>query len=76
MYTKEIELRYGEIDLPVLLIWGEKDEWIPIEKGAALQSQIPGAILQTIPEAGHLVQEDEPAVLLQQIFRFLHSVKR
>ncbi|MEJ8306211.1 alpha/beta hydrolase [Saccharibacillus sacchari] len=73
LYTQEIESRYGEIEIPVLLIWGEQDEWIPIEKGFALGEKMDDVTFVTIPEAGHLVQEDAPDILVREINRFLKS---
>jgi pimeloyl-ACP methyl ester carboxylesterase len=70
-YTDEIERRYGEIACPSLILWGEKDAWIPIERGQALASRIPGAIFRSIPDAGHLVQEDAPEAILAALLEFL-----
>ncbi|SFB16091.1 Pimeloyl-ACP methyl ester carboxylesterase [Amycolatopsis marina] len=70
-YTDEIEPRYAEIDLPVLVCWGEDDTWIPVAKGEQLADAIPGARLRRIPGAGHLVQEDAPAELTAALVEFL-----
>lgn len=72
-YTDEIEARYGEIDLPVLVCWGTRDEWIPPERGYQLAARIPGARLRLLDGAGHLVQEDTPAQLTAELVRFLLS---
>lgn len=29
-FTDEIQGRYGELDLPVLICWGAEDSWIPL----------------------------------------------
>lgn len=39
-YTEEVEHRYGEIDVPMLILWGQGDEWIPIETGPTARSTI------------------------------------
>ena len=70
-YTDEIEPLYGEISRPVLIARGEEDEWIPIERGRRLHAAIPGSKFVPIPAAGHLVQEDQPKVLLEAIREFL-----
>ena len=70
-YTDEIEPLYGEIRRPVLIAWGEEDEWIPIERGRRLHAAIPGSKFVPIPAAGHLVQEDQPMLLLEAISEFL-----
>lgn len=73
-FTDEIEPRYGELDLSTLVIWGEQDEWSPIADGQRLHQRLSGSQLRLLPGAGHLVQEDCPAVLAAELSRFLaHS---
>lgn len=59
-YTDEMQERYGEIKRPVLILWGEEDRWITLEKGELLHARIPGSWLRTIPDASHLAMEDAP----------------
>ncbi|WP_240810390.1 alpha/beta fold hydrolase [Actinomadura sp. WMMA1423] len=70
-FTDEIQARYDELDLPVLICWGAEDTWIPIEKGRELAGLIPGSRLRPIEGAGHLVQEDAPAELTAALTAFL-----
>ncbi|MEV6400159.1 alpha/beta hydrolase [Streptomyces sp. NPDC051907] len=70
-FTDEVQPRYGEIDLPVLVCWGEDDAWIPAAKAHELVSLVPGARLRLVPGAGHLVQEDAPAELVAALLEFL-----
>ncbi|MBO1005054.1 alpha/beta fold hydrolase [Pseudogracilibacillus auburnensis] len=70
-YTDDIEPLYGKITRPVLIIWGERDSWIPIEKGVELHKQIKSSKFVPINNAGHLVQEDQPTILLTHILKFL-----
>ncbi|WP_193241648.1 alpha/beta fold hydrolase [Streptomyces phaeolivaceus] len=73
-HTDEIQERYGEIGIPVLVCWGEADGWIPIAKGRELADRIPGARFVPIAGAGHLVQEDAPAELTGALLEFLGGV--
>jgi pimeloyl-ACP methyl ester carboxylesterase len=70
-YTGEIEPRYPEINRPVLLLWGEQDRWIPPARGHQLHEAIPTSQFHLIPDAGHLVQEDAPALLVAHLLHFL-----
>ncbi|WP_405773926.1 alpha/beta fold hydrolase [Streptomyces sp. NBC_00859] len=74
-YTDEIQGRYGEISIPTLVCWGQDDAWIPLAKGQELASRIPGARLEPIAGAGHLVQEDAPAELTAALLAF-HRYQR
>jgi pimeloyl-ACP methyl ester carboxylesterase len=70
-YTDEIESRYGEIRCPVMILWGEEDTWIPVERGRELASRIPDATLRRIQGAGHLVQEDAPEAIVAALLGLL-----
>jgi len=63
-YTDEIESRYREMRCPVRIIWGERDGWIPLERGRELAKRIASSSLRIVPEAGHLVQEDAPEAIV------------
>lgn len=69
-YTDEVQDRYGEIRCPVRLLWGTKDEWIPVERGRALAAAIPGCALTEVPHCGHLMQEDAPEAIVAAALRF------
>jgi pimeloyl-ACP methyl ester carboxylesterase len=72
-YTDEIEPRYGELGLPVLVVWGREDGWIPVDKARELAALIPDAALEVIGGAGHLVQEDAPEALVERLTPFLRA---
>ncbi|MHC0430250.1 alpha/beta fold hydrolase [Streptomyces sp. O3] len=73
-YTDEIEELYGTLQLPVTVCWGAEDTWIPLSQGEKLAARIPGADLQVIAGAGHLVQEDAPAELAAALLAFLKEL--
>lgn len=70
-FTDEIESRFNEVHCPVNILWGEKDQWIPLERGRLLAERIPGASLQIVPGASHLVQEDAPEAIVSSVLHFL-----
>jgi pimeloyl-ACP methyl ester carboxylesterase len=47
-YTDEVQPLYGGIERPVLIVWGEEDRWILLERGRRLHEAIPGSRLETI----------------------------
>ncbi len=69
-YTDEVQGRYGQIRCPVKLLWGQEDEWIPLERGRELAALIPGCELTEVPGAGHLMQEDAPEAIVAAAIRF------
>ncbi|GAA4880166.1 alpha/beta hydrolase [Saccharopolyspora cebuensis] len=70
-WTREFEDRLGALGCPVLVGWGEHDDWLPPERGAQLAAAIPGARHERLSGAGHLVQHDAPAELAVLLARFL-----
>jgi pimeloyl-ACP methyl ester carboxylesterase len=70
-YTDEIASRLGSVRCRTLILWGERDEWIPIERGRTLSGLIRGSTFRSIPDAGHLVQEDAPEAIIAALLAFL-----
>ncbi len=71
-YTEAISDRLAELGrLPVQLIWGDSDTWQDPAYGRRLEADIPGAVLHTIPRAGHFAMEDQPAAVAERIRAFL-----
>ncbi|WP_456600036.1 alpha/beta fold hydrolase [Blastococcus sp. SYSU DS0616] len=70
-YTDVLEPRYPDLDLPVLVVWGSEDTWIPADRAHRLAALIPGARLELLPGAGHLVQLDQPVRLATTLHRWL-----
>jgi pimeloyl-ACP methyl ester carboxylesterase len=70
-YTDEVQPLYAQISRPVLILWGREDAWIPLERGEVLHAMIPGSIFHIIPDAGHLVIEEQPVRLIEKIRPFL-----
>ncbi len=69
--TDAVQTEYQRVACPALILWGREDTWIPLEKGERLQAMIPGSLLRVIPDAGHLVIEEQPERLMQAIRPFL-----
>ncbi|MGF6849160.1 pimeloyl-ACP methyl ester carboxylesterase [Chitinophaga sp. W3I9] len=72
-YTNEIENHFSEIRCPVTILWGEDDQWIPLERGKELSRRIGNARLHVVPQAKHLVQEDAPEAIIATVLGFLST---
>lgn len=70
-YTDEVEARYAQMRCPTQILWGEDDQWIPLERGRQLAAVIPEARFQPVPKAGHLMQEDAPEAIVAAALRWL-----
>ena len=52
--------RLGSLAVPVTLLWGEKDDILPLDYAKRMASLIPGAKLATIAGCGHIPHNECP----------------
>ena len=71
VFTDAFAQRFAELAEAVQLIWCRNDTWVPLARAKALVSVLPNARLEVIEDAGHLVQEDQPAALLTRLIEAL-----
>ncbi len=51
-----------KINVPTLVMWGERDRWIPVEMAHRWQRDLPSAQVITYPDVGHVPMEEAPEV--------------
>ncbi|MBI2562581.1 MAG: alpha/beta fold hydrolase [candidate division NC10 bacterium] len=61
------------IRVPTLVLCGEEDRLTPVKYARFLQQQIPGATLEIIPGAGHLVMLEKPVEFNRALTAFLEA---
>ncbi len=61
----------GKVDVPALLIWGEKDSHLGVRLTEGLECWVPDLQIERIPDAGHWVHLDAPDRVNDRILRFL-----
>lgn len=66
--------RLGEIRVPTLILCGTEDKLTPLRYSEYLATQIPGAALQTIAAAGHMVMLEQPRRVAGALRVFLGTV--
>src|SRR5215217_4131881 len=50
-------------DFPTLIVWGERDNTIPLAHGLATHEAVPGSRFETLPRAAHFPHLEDPAGL-------------
>lgn len=65
--------KYPTISVPTLILWGQYDSVIPLEIGEMLDAAIPCSRLTTIPNTGHVPQEETPTPTVELIQDFLKN---
>jgi pimeloyl-ACP methyl ester carboxylesterase len=69
----DLRPRLGQINAPTLVIWGERDNLVPLEYGKLLAESLPNARLEVIEGAGHNPMWDRPDELNRLVAGFLDS---
>ena len=64
---------YLAAHLPTLIVWGERDEIIPVDHAHTAHDAIPGSRLETLPEVGHFPQLESPGRFLEVLEDFLST---
>lgn len=59
------------IDVPVLLLWGKKDNLIPASHSRDYLNVLSDARVVVLPQLGHVPQEEDPAQSLKPVRAFL-----
>jgi pimeloyl-ACP methyl ester carboxylesterase len=69
--VNDIQDRFSEITIPVLVISGEYDQIIPKEQSIQLAEELTNADLVIIPNCGHVPQEECPELFLNAVDSFM-----
>jgi pimeloyl-ACP methyl ester carboxylesterase len=68
---KGLKKRIHRIQAPTLLLWGKQDRLVPPAYAAEFAARIPGAKVEMIDQAGHLLGAEHPAKVAGIVEAFL-----
>jgi pimeloyl-ACP methyl ester carboxylesterase len=68
---EEVATGLGDIGAPTLVLWAEHDPTGPVSVAERLAADIPGSLLETVPECGHFLPIDRPEAIADALARFL-----
>ena len=71
----ELETLAG-YDVPTLILWGEKDDMVPVAGAALLAAKLPGARVEVLPGASHPCYLDSPERFHELLLGFLAELDR
>lgn len=72
-FLEENERRLAALTIPVRVLWGADDAWIPVKTGRRLAEMISSSSFQLIDGAGHLMHYDAPVALADEIRAWLDA---
>jgi 4,5:9,10-diseco-3-hydroxy-5,9,17-trioxoandrosta-1(10),2-diene-4-oate hydrolase len=64
------------VDVPVLLVWGDRDRAVSIESGLQLHRELPHSEWFVVPGAGHVPFEEMPDICNELMVRWLQGVEQ
>lgn len=70
------EADVAKVSQPALVIWGEQDAIVPLERGRRLARELPDARLEVIADAGHTPHLEQPARVTPLVLGFLGAAGR
>lgn len=73
--TRSIDSRDSlkTIQIPTLIMWGEKDSWIPVAQAQRFAEAIQQSEVKIFPNAGHVPMEEIPQESVQAAINFLNE---
>ncbi|UFJ42019.1 alpha/beta hydrolase [Brevibacillus humidisoli] len=69
--TEELVPYLPSIRVPVTLMWGQHDRFLPAYWGARLQEVIPHSHFRVLPQCGHYSMIDNPLLFSQELLQHL-----
>jgi len=73
MHNPRLRRWLHRIDIPTLLLWGERDGIVSQKYCQAWSNEIPGSRLETIADAGHFPHWEQPEAFAQALVRFIDT---
>jgi haloalkane dehalogenase len=75
-FEKLAGYRLADLDVPVLLVWGERDDFAPVAGAHRFERELSDTELVVIDGAGHFVWEDAPERCAEATTSFLGRLSR
>jgi pimeloyl-ACP methyl ester carboxylesterase len=67
----DVSDRLSQVSCPTLVLCGEEDKMVPLRSSQFLADHIPGARLEIVPGAGHMVIQEKPQAVASALLGFL-----
>lgn len=68
-----IRNRLKDLRLPILILWGENDRFIPTKYAEVAQRELPGSVVKMIPNCGHVPMVEKPREFVDLVCQFLND---
>ncbi len=73
--AEDLTADLSKINIPTLIIWGEQDKEVPVERGRKMHSLIPNSKFLILHDAGHFCFVDKTEEFGDAVKRFINIVE-
>jgi pimeloyl-ACP methyl ester carboxylesterase len=73
---KDVEAMLPSLDLPTLVLWGDRDPFFSVEMAKRLVNTLPRGSLSLLQNTGHFVPEERPEMVAWHVDDFLREVTK
>jgi pimeloyl-ACP methyl ester carboxylesterase len=73
MSRNVVSFALEDLEFPTLVFWGQDDIWVKQADIDRWRHEIPSAEFHAIPEAGHMMMEEDPELFNNMVLTFLQS---
>ena len=70
MFNRRLAPLLGDMPVPTLVVWGERDNVVPFACAKQFEAAIPDATVAVVDGAGHVVELEEPQQLAALVADF------
>jgi haloalkane dehalogenase len=70
---KPYQGKLAALEVPTLILWGQQDEYIPLDYASRFAREIPGSKLVLLEGVRHFLFDDEPERCAQEVIDFLRQ---
>ena len=70
-YISEIDTTLQQWDVPVLVMFSDKDMGFTVEEGQRIAAMVPNGRFHLVQDAGHFLQEDAGEEIAERMLTFL-----
>jgi pimeloyl-ACP methyl ester carboxylesterase len=71
---QDLHARLPSLNIPALIVWGERDHAVPVSHAERAKSLIPGSKVSIMPGRGHIPQVERPNEFDQLVSDFLGAI--
>jgi haloalkane dehalogenase len=70
---KPYQSKLASLEVPTLILWGQQDEFLPVDYASRFARELPGSKLVLLEGVRHFLFEDEPERCAHEVIDFLQQ---